>query len=105
MKSLIQYIKQSINELHKVTFPTKKESVHSSVVVLIFTGLMALAIALVDAVFDIGVVGLSELIGTSGNYEDIISQMEVAEMTTSGAEVTATTESGVTLENVSIVTE
>lgn len=75
MKSLIQYIKQSINELHKVTFPTKKESVHSSIVVLIFTGLMALAIAFVDAVFDIGVVGLSELIGTSGNQE-YIQQMQ-----------------------------
>lgn len=62
MNDFIRYLKNAYAELHKVSFPTRRQAIHSAIVVLIFTGLLSLAIAIVDAVFDFGVLSVGNII-------------------------------------------
>jgi preprotein translocase subunit SecE len=47
------YVKESFNELvHKVTWPTKKELQSSAIVVMVASIIIALAVALMDFIFE-----------------------------------------------------
>jgi preprotein translocase subunit SecE len=53
MKKIINYIKDSYNELvHKVSWPSRSELTSSAVIVMIASILMALVVWGVDTVFD-----------------------------------------------------
>jgi preprotein translocase subunit SecE len=53
MKKIINYIKDSYNELvHKVSWPSRSELTNSAVIVMIASILMALVVWGVDSVFD-----------------------------------------------------
>lgn len=66
MAPLIQYIKQSVNELHKVSFPSRKEATHVAIVSLVFTASLACLVALIDAGFDASVLGVSNYLEEKG---------------------------------------
>lgn len=51
MTALIQYFRDSLEELHKVRWPTRQQAVRLSIVVLIFCTVSALAFGLFDTVF------------------------------------------------------
>ncbi len=46
--SVTSYVTESIQELHHVLWPTRKQAIRLSAIVLIFTGLSALAFGAVD---------------------------------------------------------
>lgn len=48
---LINYFKESFNELHKVTWPTRNQAVRITIIVLAFSLVVALFIGLLDLVF------------------------------------------------------
>ncbi|MFH0912182.1 MAG: preprotein translocase subunit SecE [Patescibacteria group bacterium] len=48
MKNIIQFIKEAIHELGKVTWPTRRDVLRMTVGVLIFSAAFALFIGLVD---------------------------------------------------------
>ena len=53
MKKIVQYIKDSYNELvHKVSWPTRKELTSSAVIVMIASLIMALIVFGVDSAFE-----------------------------------------------------
>ena len=53
MKKIINYIKDSYNELvYKVSWPTRAELTNSAVIVMIASIIMALVVWGVDSVFD-----------------------------------------------------
>ena len=51
VKASGKYVKDSTNELSKVTWPTRKESIRLSIAVLIFSGFLTAFIAVLDYVF------------------------------------------------------
>ena len=51
MRKIQQYVKESIQELRKVTWPTWEELKGSTLVVMIFSVIMGLYIAGLDVVF------------------------------------------------------
>lgn len=53
MKKIINYIKNSYNELvYKVTWPTRAELTNSAVIVMIASVIMALIVLGIDSLFD-----------------------------------------------------
>lgn len=52
--SLTAYLKESVAELRKVTWPTRQETMRSTGVVIAFTAGIALFLGLVDFVFNLG---------------------------------------------------
>lgn len=55
MKKIIQYIKDSYNELvHKVSWPTRAELTSSALVVMVASFIMALVVFGVDSLFEWG---------------------------------------------------
>lgn len=53
MSKVISYIKESRNELlHKVTWPTTRELLNSSIVVLVASVIIALIVFAMDSVFE-----------------------------------------------------
>lgn len=50
------FIRESVEELKKVNWPTKDEAVHSAIVVVLFVVAFSLFLSLIDA-------GLSRLVG------------------------------------------
>lgn len=54
MEKLISYLKLSVAELHKVTWPTKKQTTTYSLVVIALSVGVALFFALLDYVLNIG---------------------------------------------------
>lgn len=59
VNKLIQYIKDSKTELKKVTWPTKKQTVNHTILVIGFSLAVATFLGILDFVFDLG---LKELI-------------------------------------------
>ncbi len=49
-KTVIDFIKDVKNELSKVTYPSKNETIGSTTVVIVFTLIVALFLAIVDTV-------------------------------------------------------
>lgn len=54
MKRFIQYLKDSREELKKVTWPSRKEALRQSMVVIVFSLLVAAFLGLLDYVFNLG---------------------------------------------------
>ncbi|MBD3359647.1 MAG: preprotein translocase subunit SecE [Candidatus Buchananbacteria bacterium] len=55
MKKLIQYIKDSITELKKVTWPTKKETTNYTLLVIGISLAVAAFIGIIDYILALGV--------------------------------------------------
>lgn len=58
--SLIKYLKESKQELEKVTWPSKKDTVYYSIVVILVTAAAAIYFGLIDYLLALG---LGALIG------------------------------------------
>lgn len=56
MKKLLTYLKESKAEFNKVTWPTRKETINYSILVVIISLLIAVFIGLADYVLNLGVV-------------------------------------------------
>ena len=54
MNALINYINESLEELRHVRWPTRRQAIRFSAVVIAFTGISALVFGIID-------IGLSEL--------------------------------------------
>jgi len=52
--NLITYVKDSISELRKVTWPTKKQAVNYTIIVVALAIGMALFFAILDQILNIG---------------------------------------------------
>lgn len=50
----LKYFKESLAELHRVTWPTKRTAIRSTIIVLVFTLIVSTLIALVDYGFTVG---------------------------------------------------
>lgn len=62
MKKIINYVKDSYNELvYKVTWPTRAELTNSAVIVMIASIIMALIVWGVDSAFENGIKFLYDL--------------------------------------------
>ncbi|MCX6808030.1 MAG: preprotein translocase subunit SecE [Patescibacteria group bacterium] len=53
--NLIQYFKESLVELHRVTWPTRKQAIRSTAIILVFTMALAIFVALADFGFTEGI--------------------------------------------------
>ncbi len=56
MKRLFAYLKESKAEFNKVTWPTRKETINYSILVVIISILIAIFIGLADYILNLGVV-------------------------------------------------
>lgn len=54
MNKLTTYVKESYEEMKKVTWPTKKETTNYTILVIIFSLAVALFLGLLDYVFSLG---------------------------------------------------
>jgi preprotein translocase subunit SecE len=54
MNKLITYIKASIEEMKKVTWPTKKETTNYTILVIVFSLAVALFLGALDFIFSLG---------------------------------------------------
>lgn len=54
-QKFINYLKESKAELHKVTWPTKKEAINATILVIIISFLVAAFLGTIDYVLNIGV--------------------------------------------------
>lgn len=61
MKSILNYIKESILELHHVTWPTQHQMVRLSLISLVFCAITAVIIGIIDYAFSIGITTLINL--------------------------------------------
>lgn len=52
--NLITYVKDSISELRKVTWPTKKQAINYTIIVVALAVSMALFFAILDQILNIG---------------------------------------------------
>ena len=55
MNKLTTYIKESIEEMKKVTWPTKKETYHYTLLIIGISLAMALFLGLLDQIFSLGI--------------------------------------------------
>lgn len=55
MNKLTTYIKESVEEMKKVTWPTKKETYHYTLLIIGIGVVMALFLGLLDKGFDLGI--------------------------------------------------
>ena len=51
---LVSYVKSSLEELTKVTWPTKNQAVRLTIIVLIFCVIIAVFLSVVDYLFSLG---------------------------------------------------
>lgn len=51
---LVSYVKSSLEELTKVTWPTKNQAVRLTIIVLIFCIIIAVFLSVVDYLFNLG---------------------------------------------------
>ncbi len=51
MKRIIRYIKSSIDELKRVIWPTRRQAIQLSIIVIIFTVIIAAYLAILDLGF------------------------------------------------------
>jgi preprotein translocase subunit SecE len=58
MNKLATYIRESIGELKKVTWPTKKQAINYTIIVLAMTIGMAVFFAILDQIFNLGLENL-----------------------------------------------
>lgn len=54
MNKLTTYIKESLEEMKKVSWPTKKETTNYTILVLVFSLAVALFLGLLDYIFNLG---------------------------------------------------
>ncbi len=52
--NLITYVKDSISELRKVTWPTKKQAINYTIIVVVLAIGMAIFFAVLDQLFNLG---------------------------------------------------
>ena len=45
------YIQECVSELRKVTFPTREEAIHTSLVVLVMIAIVGVLLTIIDTVF------------------------------------------------------
>lgn len=53
--SLKTYFQEALSELHRVTWPTRKQAINSTIIVLAFTLVVSLVITLIDWGMTLGV--------------------------------------------------
>ncbi len=58
MNRLTNYVKSSVEEMKKVTWPTKKETYHYTVMVIAVSLLTALFLGALDYIFNLGLENL-----------------------------------------------
>ncbi len=56
--NLITYVKDSVHELKKVTWPTKKQAINYTIIVVALAIGMAIFFALLDQLFNLGLENL-----------------------------------------------
>ena len=61
MNAMMQYIKESIEELRQVRWPTRQQAVRFSAIVIGFTFACAIAFGLIDFLFSLGLKGILSL--------------------------------------------
>jgi len=54
MQAIIQYFKDSVAEFNNITWPTKKQAVRISVIVLVFMAVSAAVLGALDQVLTVG---------------------------------------------------
>lgn len=60
-KKLFKYLRESKEELQKVTWPTQKETIRYSILVVVISLLLALYFGVVDQLLNIGLEKLLEI--------------------------------------------
>ena len=55
MNKLTTYLKESVEEMKKVTWPTKKETYHYTLLIIGISLVMSLFLGLLDQVFSLGI--------------------------------------------------
>ena len=50
----MKYIKDRVSELHNITWPTRKQAIHSMILVLVIMLLTGLFLGFVDNIFSLG---------------------------------------------------
>jgi preprotein translocase SecE subunit len=50
----MKYIKDRVSELHNITWPTRKQAIHSMILVLVIMLLTGLFLGIVDNIFSLG---------------------------------------------------
>jgi preprotein translocase SecE subunit len=87
---MIKYFKNSIQEIQKVTWPTKEESLKLTVITIIFTVITTLAITLVDQAFNAGYQYLLDISPTSSTPAFDPSSIEINTSDDSSSSITIT---------------
>ena len=65
-KRLFKYLRECRSEMKKVTWLSRKETVKSSIIVVVVTVALCAVIGLLDTVLELGVIGLRDLSGALG---------------------------------------
>ncbi|MCK4250291.1 preprotein translocase subunit SecE [candidate division WOR-3 bacterium] len=51
IKKILDYIRKVYTEMRKVTWPTRKELINSTIVVIVISGIVAIIIFIMDTIF------------------------------------------------------
>ena len=54
MKAIKNYVKRSLEELSRVTWPTKNQAVRLTIIVFVFTVVVAFLLGVIDYGFNVG---------------------------------------------------
>ena len=65
-KRLGKFFRECVSEMRKVTWLSRKETVKSSIIVVVVTVALCAVIGLLDTVLELGVIGLRDLSGVLG---------------------------------------
>ena len=65
-KRIGKYFRECVSEMKKVTWLSRKETVKSSIIVVVVTVALCAVIGLLDTVLELGVIGLRDLSGVLG---------------------------------------
>lgn len=60
--AVIAYLKDSVSELRKVTWPTKEQTLRLTIIVIIFSLIVAAVFGVLDYIFGLGFTQLIDLI-------------------------------------------
>ena len=86
---MINYIKASFQELQKVTWPKKEESLKLTLITIVFSVVCVLAIMFVDKVFNLGYQSLLDLNPSTLNSTniDFTPSFDIESITTESNEI------------------